>query len=160
MAASKKVLSEYIIKPDTRIVWIRSIPVLILTFIVFVVMVFFLVLATGYERYLSVFVILVLDLSFLARIFFSYLNLRATSYVIKKDGVHFHEGFFTRREKFIPVHKITDVRLIQAWPLQTLLGVGSIVLESAGFSSRLSMESVADPHTVYEHVKDLVKKKK
>lgn len=91
---------------------------------------------------------------------FQILNLKATVYKISSDGIHFHEGFFTRHEKFLPTKRITDVRLIQKWPWDTWFGTGSVVVETAGFGSTLILATIPSPRKYYDIIKELTLKGK
>src|SRR3989344_6014676 len=87
------------------------------------------------------------------------LNTKATTYKIDREGVYFFEGFFTKREKFLPMEKATDVRLIQRWPFDIWYNTGTIVIETAGRSSTLGLRTLPEPRKYYEALKSLILKR-
>lgn len=88
------------------------------------------------------------------------LNMHYTRYKVAEDGVHFHEGFFTRRQKFLPFKRVTDVNIVQHWPIDTWFGTGQIMLETAGIGSALRLINIARPTQAYELLKEMTLKAK
>ncbi len=95
---------------------------------------------------------------FIILVILTTLNVKATEYKITHEGVYFKEGFFTRREKFLPLKKATDVRLVQRWPLDIWYHTGSVVIETAGRGSALALRTVSNPKKYYEALKELILK--
>ncbi|MBS3138595.1 PH domain-containing protein [Candidatus Woesearchaeota archaeon] len=106
----------------------------------------------------SVAVLLVIGVIFFlsVRPFLTALNMKATTYKIDQTGVYFFEGFFTKREKFLPMKKATDVRLVQRWPLDVLFNTGSVVIETAGRSSALVLRTLSHPRKYYEALRMII----
>ena len=55
------------------------------------------------------------------------------------------------------VAKVQDVRVEQSF-MQRLLGIGTISIETAGETSRMTMAGVAQPHEVADYILEAARK--
>ncbi len=58
----------------------------------------------------------------------------AISFEIVEDEVHVNRGILTKTKKIVPYRTITNIE-IKRGPLDRILGIGTIELQTAGFSS-------------------------
>ena len=151
-----------IFRPDIQVSLIRSMSGVIGGAIFFGIFVLPIMFAAG-----GLYSLFVSGLFFLFFLFvsavpagFHLLNLNYTRYNIAEDGVHFYEGFFTRRQKFLPFKRVTDVNIVQHWPIDTWFGTGQIMLETAGIGSRLRLSNIRSPKKAYELLKEMTLKAK
>ena len=73
------------------------------------------------------------------------------------DGrIKFETGMFSRSTRAMELAKVQDVRVDQT-PLQRLLNIGDLSLETAGESGRLVMGSVDAPHAAAEELLNLAR---
>ncbi|HLC74322.1 MAG TPA: PH domain-containing protein [Candidatus Nanoarchaeia archaeon] len=147
------------LKPDVRVSVIKSIlievaPMAFVPIIFLAVWAFFGTISIFLAFLLGIGVLLVLSL----RILLTALNAKATTYKITPEGVYFFEGFFTKREKFLPMKRITDIRLIQRWPIDIWFKTGTVILETAGRSSSLGLRTLSNPRIYYEELRNLILK--
>ena len=78
-----------------------------------------------------------------------HLMLRTTSLSIEGDFIKYQSGFVSKVQRTMVIEKLQDVRVDQSiW--QRILGVGSITLETAGESSRLTMGAIDNPGAIAE----------
>ncbi len=78
-----------------------------------------------------------------------HLVLRSTSLTIDGDLIKYESGIASKVQRTVVIQKLQDVRVDQtAW--QRVLGVGSITLETAGESSRLTMDAIDNPGAIAE----------
>ena len=78
-----------------------------------------------------------------------HLMLRSTSLTIEGDLLKYQSGIASKVQRTVVIQKLQDVRVDQSvW--QRMLGVGSITLETAGESSRLTMDAIDNPGAIAE----------
>jgi membrane protein YdbS with pleckstrin-like domain len=82
---------------------------------------------------------------------------KMTSSLTVKDGrIRFEEGMISRATRTLDLSKVQDVQVRQS-PLQRMLNIGDLSLETAGESGRLLMSSVDNPHELAERILDLAR---
>ncbi len=74
-----------------------------------------------------------------------------TEMAIAGDKLRYSSGVFSRCRRLIPIARVQDVRVDQT-PLQRLLRMGDISLETAGESSLLVIKGVDYPDHVAEDI--------
>jgi uncharacterized membrane protein YdbT with pleckstrin-like domain len=73
---------------------------------------------------------------------------------IMDDRLRFERGFFSKSTETIDLEKIQEVRVHQTlW--QRMVGIGDLMLETAGKSSGNGMESIDNPQGVADHIHSL-----
>jgi uncharacterized membrane protein YdbT with pleckstrin-like domain len=73
---------------------------------------------------------------------------------IMDDRLRFERGFFSKSTETIDLEKIQEVRVHQTlW--QRMVGIGDLMLETAGKSSGNGMESIDNPQAVADHIHSL-----
>jgi uncharacterized membrane protein YdbT with pleckstrin-like domain len=75
------------------------------------------------------------------------LRQRFTKVSLAGDKLHYQSGMFSRMTRTIQLSKVQDVRVDQTFG-QRLMGVGDLSIETAGDSSRLTIENIDDPQAV------------
>ncbi len=89
-------------------------------------------------------------------------TLKETEYRFYKDKIEYNEGFLTKYRKTIDYNKITNIGQRKG-VLENLFGLGSIYIDTAGFSPRgheLLMRYIKNPDEIYDKIKELTSKKK
>ena len=80
-----------------------------------------------------------------------HLRLRYTKLIISGGKIRYETGMFSRDVRTMEVSKVQDVRVNQSL-MERLLGLGTISIETAGETGRLSMAGIEDP----QHVADSI----
>lgn len=118
------------------------IPLYLLGGIMFAAVIFYLVTIDSSQIWLLGFPVAV-DLYALVR----HMLLRSTSLAIEGELIKYQSGWISKLQRTMVIEKLQDVRVDQTvW--QRILGVGGITLETAGESSRLTMEAIDNPTAV------------
>lgn len=78
---------------------------------------------------------------------------RLTRMTLSGDKLRYESGFLSKTTRTIQLSKIQDVRVDQSFA-QRLLGAGDISIETAGETSRLTMQNVDRPQEVADYVMD------
>jgi len=80
---------------------------------------------------------------------------RFTTMQISGDRLKYEAGMASKTARSIPLHKVQDVTVKQSFG-QRLLGLGDLSIETAGETSRLTIEQIASPRVVAEQILDIV----
>ena len=80
----------------------------------------------------------------------------ATLLTVSDGRVKFETGMMSRSTRTIDLNKVQDVRIDQS-PLQRLLDVGDLSLETAGETSRLVMTAIDKPHQIADELLSLAR---
>ncbi len=76
---------------------------------------------------------------------------RFTKITITGDKLHYDSGVIAKTTRTIQVSKVQDVRVDQSvW--QRLMGVGTLSIETAGETSRLTIADIDDPRAVADQL--------
>jgi uncharacterized membrane protein YdbT with pleckstrin-like domain len=81
---------------------------------------------------------------------------RVTSLTILGERLRYESGLFSKVSRTMEIHKVQDVRVDQTIG-QRLLGVGNLSVETAGDSSRITIENIDSPQAAAERILDLAK---
>lgn len=80
---------------------------------------------------------------------------RFTTMQISGDRLKYEAGMASKTARSIPLHKVQDVTVKQTFG-QRILGLGDLSIETAGETSRLTIEQIASPRVVAEQILDIV----
>jgi uncharacterized membrane protein YdbT with pleckstrin-like domain len=86
-----------------------------------------------------------------------HLRARFTTMEIAGDRLKYEAGMASKTARSIPLHKVQDVTVHQTFA-QRLLGLGDLSIETAGETSRLTIEQISAPRVVAEQILDIVAK--
>lgn len=78
-----------------------------------------------------------------------HITLRTTRLVIEGDLIKYESGFASKQQRTIVIQKLQDVRVDQS-VMERMFGIGSLTLETAGESSRLTIEGIDNPGRIAE----------
>jgi uncharacterized membrane protein YdbT with pleckstrin-like domain len=133
-------VSELVIQPTKK--WIR-----LLYWAVFLIM----CVAVGVyvNAYLDRVTPLVLVIPALLFVFpvRAHLRQRFTKVSLAGDKLHYQSGVLSRTTRTIQISKVQDVRVDQTFG-QRLMGIGNLSIETAGETSRLTIENIDAPQAV------------
>ena len=80
-----------------------------------------------------------------------HLRLRYTRLTISGGKIRYETGMFSRDVRTMEVSKVQDVRVNQSL-MERLLSLGTISIETAGETGRLSMAGIEDPQQVADTI--------
>jgi len=81
---------------------------------------------------------------------------RMTKLTISSERLHYETGIAAKATRTVELAKVQDVRVNQSmW--QRVFNIGNIAMETAGSSSRITMDSIDKPQDVANHVLDMVR---
>lgn len=80
-----------------------------------------------------------------------HMRLRYTKLSVSGGKLRYETGMFSRSVRTMEVQKVQDVRVEQSF-MDRMLSLGTISIETAGETSRLSMAGIEDP----QHVADTI----
>jgi membrane protein YdbS with pleckstrin-like domain len=86
-------------------------------------------------------------------------NKLATELKVDDGRIRFVTGMMSKSTRTLELDKVQDVRVDQT-PMQRLLGMGDISLETAGESGRLALAAIDDPHKVADELLNLARQKR
>ncbi len=72
---------------------------------------------------------------------------RTTKLVIEGDLIKYESGIASKQQRTIVIQKLQDVRVDQSI-FERILGIGSLTLETAGETSRLTIDGIDNPGTI------------
>lgn len=78
-----------------------------------------------------------------------HLALRTTRLVIEGDLIKYESGLASKQQRTIVIQKLQDVRVDQS-VIERMLGIGSLSLETAGETSRLTIDGIDNPGRIAE----------
>ncbi len=87
---------------------------------------------------------------------FGSIKRRTTKMTIGEDKLRYETGLLSRATRTIQLSKVQDVRVDQTL-LQRLTGTGTLSFETAGETSRLTIDNIDDPQTVGDHILDVAR---
>ena len=76
---------------------------------------------------------------------------RHAKLIVATDKLSLETGFMAKVTRTVPIAHVQHVHVEQSM-MQRMLNTGNLILESAGGSSRLVMESVDRPHQVTDEI--------
>ena len=76
-----------------------------------------------------------------------HLVLRTTKLVIEGDLIKYESGIASKQQRTIVIQKLQDVRVDQT-VVERILGIGSLTLETAGETSRLTIDGIDNPREI------------
>lgn len=79
------------------------------------------------------------------------------TYTITNQKVEIQTGLLSRTTRKIPIHKIQDVTT-QATLLGRLLGIGSVLIDSASESGKITLKNIPKPQMVSDEIVRYLKK--
>ncbi|MGH9721754.1 MAG: PH domain-containing protein [Bryobacteraceae bacterium] len=71
---------------------------------------------------------------------------RTTTITMQGDKLRYETGILSKTTRTIQLSKVQDVRVDRSL-MQRILGLGNLTIETAGESSRLTIENIDDPQT-------------
>ncbi|NPV08753.1 MAG: PH domain-containing protein [Anaerolineae bacterium] len=84
------------------------------------------------------------------------LYFRSIRYELREDEIVVFKGIITRSVKVVPYRTVTNLHLARG-PLDRLLGMGTLKVETAGLSGQTASEAVLSGLRDYEAVHELVR---
>ena len=84
----------------------------------------------------------------------AHLRQRSTKVTITGDKLRYEFGLLSTTERNIQISKVQDVRVDQSLG-QRLIGIGNISIETAGETSRLTVENVDEPRALADHILEI-----
>ena len=84
-------------------------------------------------------------------------KIRFTTMQISGDRLKYEAGMASKTARSIPLHKVQDVTVKQSVG-QRILGLGDLSIETAGETSRLTIEQISSPRVIAEQILDIVAK--
>jgi uncharacterized membrane protein YdbT with pleckstrin-like domain len=84
-------------------------------------------------------------------------KIRFTTMQISGDRLKYEAGMASKTSRSIPLHKVQDVTVNQSMG-QRILGLGDLSIETAGETSRLTIEQISSPRVIAEQILDIVAK--
>jgi uncharacterized membrane protein YdbT with pleckstrin-like domain len=82
-----------------------------------------------------------------------HIRLRFTTLSLQGGKLRYETGMLSRSTRTMELSRIQDVRVEQTL-MQRMLGIGTITVETAGETGRLSMENVDRPQSVADFILD------
>lgn len=76
-----------------------------------------------------------------------------TRITISGDKLHYESGMLSKTMRTIQITKVQDVRVNQSLG-QRLMGIGNLSIETAGETSRLTIENIDQPRLVADQITD------
>ncbi len=83
----------------------------------------------------------------------AHIGQRFTRATLSGDKLHYETGLLSRTTRTIQVSKVQDVRVDQTLG-QRLMRIGNLSIETAGETSRLTIENIDDPQVVADTITD------
>jgi uncharacterized membrane protein YdbT with pleckstrin-like domain len=80
-----------------------------------------------------------------------HVKLRFTTMTIQGNKLRFESGMITKSTRTMELSRIQDVRVDQTL-MQRLVGIGSITIETAGETGRLTMQNVDQPQSIADFI--------
>jgi uncharacterized membrane protein YdbT with pleckstrin-like domain len=139
-------MAEFTIRPTTK--WARFQFTLVL--VIFCVCVGFWV--NKLQDQVSALVLIVPALLFLWPLK-THLHIRFTKITISGDKLHYETGMFSKTMRTIQMTKIQDVRIDQTL-VQRLMQIGNLSIETAGETSRLTIQDIDSPRAIADEILD------
>lgn len=131
MIDSEKVLYQG--TPSSKLIFsmgFKTLFILLILFIAFGTNIF--VIAVHNNNYNIFFNILIFYLSiFVLILVYMYFLVKTYKYKITNKGIYFFGGLLTKREKFVPFFKVTNVDILQTF-IDQLLGIKRLGVQTAG----------------------------
>ncbi|MBV6431701.1 MAG: hypothetical protein IANPNBLG_01833 [Bryobacteraceae bacterium] len=84
-----------------------------------------------------------------------HLRTRFTILEVVGDRLKYETGMFGKTTRSIPLHKVQDVTVRQSF-WQRLMGLGDLSIETAGETSRLTIQEIRGPRSVAGQLLDKV----
>ncbi len=81
---------------------------------------------------------------------------RSISYELKEDEIVVYKGIITRSVKVVPYRTVTNLHLVRG-PIDRILGIGTLRVETAGYSGQASPEAQLVGLQAYDFVHTLVR---
>lgn len=76
-----------------------------------------------------------------------------TKMTLAGDKLRYESGLLSKTTRTIQMSKVQDVRVDQSFP-QRLAGIGNLSIETAGETSRLSIDDIDNPQAVADTITD------
>ncbi|HYP04816.1 MAG TPA: PH domain-containing protein [Bryobacteraceae bacterium] len=86
-----------------------------------------------------------------------HLRLRYTKLIVGGGKLRYETGMVSRSVRTMELAKVQDVRVDQSFT-DRLLGLGTLSIETAGETSRLTMAGVAHPQDVADYILEAIRK--
>jgi uncharacterized membrane protein YdbT with pleckstrin-like domain len=83
----------------------------------------------------------------------THIRLRFTKMTIAGDKLHYETGIFSKTMRTIQMSKVQDVRIDQTL-VQRMMQIGNLSIETAGETSRLTIEDIDSPRAVADAILD------
>ena len=83
------------------------------------------------------------------------IEVRSTSFVATTRRIGIRRIFLSRRERYIWLQKVNDIRLHQGL-IQRMLGCGNLVIESSGEADQMVLKYVPNVDRAYQTLMELV----
>lgn len=139
-------MPDLVIQPTTK--WMR-----LLYWMAFLVVCISVgVYVNRYEDRVSPWILLIPALLFILPLR-AHIGQRFTKITVSGDKLRYESGLTSRTTRTIQMSKVQDVRVDQTlW--QRLAGIGNLTIETAGETSRLTIENIDRPQAVAEMLSD------
>jgi putative membrane protein len=140
-------MKEFLIRPSTKLVMVNYVFAAVLAAAVFIV---------GNSAFTFEYwaYLLIVPALWLVRTVFTHLSRMFTTISITGDKLRYDHGFLSKTTRTIPLVKVQDVR-VDRTVAQRLWGVGDLSIETAGETSRLSIQGIDSPQVVAEKILEL-----
>jgi len=89
---------------------------------------------------------------------FRHMKLRYTCLTVAADQLRYEEGFLSKSTRSLHLQKIQDVRVEQSL-FERIFGIGTLTLETAGETGRMSMPNVDHPQRVADKILSLARQR-
>lgn len=86
-----------------------------------------------------------------------HVRLRSTKLGFGGGKIRYETGLFSRSVRTMELSKVQDVRVDQTF-INRMLNLGTLAIETAGESSRLTMHGVENPHNVADYILETIRK--
>ena len=83
----------------------------------------------------------------------THMRLRFTKVAISGDKLHYETGILSKTMRTIQMTKIQDVRIDQSL-VQRMMQIGNLSIETAGETSRLTIQDIDAPRAVADEILD------
>ncbi len=151
--SKEKTLYEYV--PKRKLFWlwvVKSIIIVLLLVLLFLP--YFIALKTvNITSY--IFTIIIFALIYAIYLFYINLLFKTYKYKITNKGIYFNGGIITKREKYVPFYKITNVEVLRPL-LDQILGISRLGFQTAGNGYSQIPEITFMGLTDYEKPKKIV----
>ena len=144
-------VAHMVVRPSTKLL----IPHYVLSGLVFVAGI---VVYLQYPQYRNVaYAMLIIAILWDVVTMFKHMKRRFVCLTLDGDRLRYEEGMLSKSTRSLNLAKVQDVRVEQS-VMGRMLRVGSLTLETAGETGRLTMENIDSPQQVADHILALARR--